>query len=116
MADVMYWIFAFLMSMFFGFWSAEIFGSKAEKWNTPHHLYQWWFNFIGSLTGWAVLYLLLFARFDWGKSAAVNNVGATDILLLLIAFIGISGHLPMATTGIFHGSYVWLRNLLNKHH
>lgn len=116
MIETLFWILAIGLSMFFGLYAPEIFVPEEErnKWNIQQKIYQGWFNFIGSLSGWGILYFLLVDRFDWGKSAAINSVGATDIILLVIAFAGISGQLPMTVMGVVQGSYVWLKNALNR--
>lgn len=52
-------------------------------------MHERWFNFLGSLMGWWAFWLLLYGQF-------VRRVPfqATDLGLIIIAFIGMSGYLP----------------------
>jgi hypothetical protein len=49
-----------------------------------------WLNFVGSITGFAAFYFVLY-RVD----ASFSNFDIWDALALLVAFLGIIGRLPM---------------------
>jgi uncharacterized membrane protein (DUF4010 family) len=56
--------------------------------NPEEILHEYILNFFGTLLGWLSLYYLLFYR--WGG----NNLETTDLILILVSFIGITGYLP----------------------
>jgi hypothetical protein len=71
---------------------------RKKKWKL--HWFQRWFNFAGSLLGWAVLWLLL--RRVWMTYISAANPGALTLLDLLgamVALIGITGWLPRTVMG-----------------
>lgn len=61
---------------------AEAMNSSREEIRHDHLL-----NFLGTLLGWLSLYYLVFYR--WGHALEI-----TDLILILVAFIGITGYLP----------------------
>ncbi len=58
--------------------------------------HQYWLNGVGSLVGWVALYFLL-QKYVHGESI---GEGAKDFALGLVAFLGITGHLPLTAVGI----------------
>jgi hypothetical protein len=57
---------------------------------------QYWFNFLGSIIGWAAGYLLLFYRVLPNSQKVPLKFEVTDLILSGIFFIGASGYLPLA--------------------
>jgi hypothetical protein len=58
-------------------------------------IHQMWFNFVSSMMGWfAAYYLLTMLTFSR------HEPGATDVVLLLVAALGITGYLPKTIAGI----------------
>lgn len=96
-----FWLIALAASLCYGYWTPEIFQVKATgKWPQPPRLHQFWVNFFGSLVGWATLYYLLEMRLRVFDKVPNTAPGAIDIALLLVAFLGVTGHLPYAFVGI----------------
>lgn len=60
-----------------------------QKWVEVTH--QVWFNVLGSLIGWSALYFLLDKVLHEG---GVSNFGAEHFVALVVAYLGITGHLP----------------------
>lgn len=71
-----------------------IYGLAAFKiWGGDPHLSRWhqhWFNFAGAAVGWAAGYVVFTRWF-----ALAERPTFATIALLLIAFTGATGHLPM---------------------
>jgi hypothetical protein len=71
-----------------------IYGLAAFKiWGGDPHLSRWhqhWFNFVGAAVGWIAGYVVFTRWFLLDESP-----NFATITLLLIAFVGVTGHLPM---------------------
>jgi len=89
-------------SIFFGLKACEIF-SVPEPNKKSQRFYLFWYNFFGSLVGWGALWVILFKILRCVDVSCQADVGIGDLMLALVAFAGITGHLPMATMGIFKG-------------
>ena len=101
MTTWVFWIIALAASLCYGYWAPDIFQVKATgKWPQPPRLHQLWVNFFGSLMGWATLYYLLEMRLRVFDKVPNSAPGAIDIALLLVAFLGVTGHLPYTFVGI----------------
>lgn len=55
-------------------------------------IYQFVFNFVGSLAGWFSAYIL-FKRLEC-TAPSFKDLGIVDLILFLVAFLGLTGHLP----------------------
>ena len=90
-----FWLIALAFSVFYGLKACDIFPREEEIKNLALKVHLAWFNFIGSVVGWAVLWIL--TRRYWayiiGGSAAVDP-NLWDLLAGFIAFVGITGYLP----------------------
>lgn len=92
-------------SFFYGRYALDIFEVKlALSW--PQIWHQRWLNFAGAFTGWVVVGLL------WQKFGACvvrgcadkpPDFGAWDVISGLVAFVGVTGYLPMAVVGLAYG-------------
>lgn len=102
-------IVALVFSFFFGLKAREIFSVPKPK-EKSQRFYLFWFNFFGSLVGWLALWVILFKILRCVGGACQIGVELGDLVLALVAFAGITGHLPMATMGIFSG----LGNIANS--
>jgi hypothetical protein len=101
MTTALFWFIALAASLSYGYWAPEIFQVKATgKWPQPSRVHQLWVNFFGSVVGWATLYYLLEMRLRVFDKVPNTAPGAIDIALLLVAFLGVTGHLPYAFVGI----------------
>lgn len=101
MTTALFWFIALAASLCYGYWTPEIFQVKATgKWPQPPRVHQFWVNFLGSVVGWATLYYLLEMRLRVFDKVPNTAPGAIDIALLLVAFLGVTGHLPYTLVGI----------------
>src|SRR2546429_7206408 len=102
-----------VFSTFFGLKACEIFSVPKPK-ELSRRFYLVWFNFFGSAVGWFALWVILLKvlRCVEGPCQAGTELG--DLLLALIAFAGITGHLPVATMGIFSGLRDVAKSLYKK--
>ena len=91
---------AVLVSILQGCFCFEIHGLKRKEFSRPALIQQVWFNFAGSLFGWAALWCLVRrAWYVWGASTSSGQATVSDFALGFVAFVGISGYLPYTTMG-----------------
>lgn len=104
MITALFWFIALAASLCYGYGAPEIFQVKGtEKWPRSVWVHQFWLNFFGSVVGWATLYYALVIRLHVFDKAPNTAPGAIDIGLLLVTFLGVTGHLPYAFVGIASG-------------
>jgi hypothetical protein len=97
---------AFLMvvagsSAFYGFGCFRIWPSddpKPGEHSRIWFLHQYWLNALGCATGWLAVFLLL--RKYGSIVDAEISVSGGDVVLAIVAFLGLIGHLPFMATGI----------------
>jgi hypothetical protein len=80
-------ILAVLISIIAARHMVGIHGAKAVGGNKEEIIHDYILNFLGSLLGWFSLYFLIFFRL--GQSLEI-----TDLILILVAYVGITGYLP----------------------
>ena len=116
---IIFWIIALSVSIFYSSWAFRIHlvdekiveEQKDAPKNKAWFIHQWWFNFIGSITGWFLLWILLpTILLTFGPQPGYYLFQLKDVALLLIAIIGITGHLPLTVFGIAVG----MNSLINK--
>lgn len=104
-----FWLFAFVMSAVYGWKAIEFFSEPGNtneasytKWQRAH---QFWFNFVGAFVGWTALWLLSlnFAGCLLGKCPTEARLEIWDALGTLVAFVGVTGHLPSAMAAMIRG-------------
>ena len=71
----------------------EIDTGTKSKWLLRH---QRWFNFCGSAVGWLAVVLIVYKVGRCWNVQCPADVSAGDVLLGVVAFVGITGHLPYA--------------------
>lgn len=89
-----------LASLLYGWKACDAFDVSAKDKPWAWRVHQFWFNFAGSLFGWAAAWFV--ARKGW-QCLAVScpaQLDWSDAGLIAIAFVGITGHLPYATAGV----------------
>jgi len=84
------------------FYSARAFAifhvsGKDEDWSWWVH--QVWFNFLGAIVGWAALWLLISKLRSTAATESVQ-IDGWDFGLFVVAFIGVTGHLPRTLVGL----------------
>lgn len=91
-----YWVWvALFMSLYWGIRAYVIFTPKGKKFRGffLNGVYQFIFNFVGSLAGWCCLYVFI-------KHASFTDLGLADFVLLIFGIMGLTGHLPQFILGI----------------
>ncbi len=106
LSKILYAITGLAISAFYGCHAIGIF-TEGKREPPVWVLHQMWFNFVGSAVGWLTGYYLLFRRMTSNEP-----VGITDILLLLVAVIGMTGHLPMCVISVPQMAADWLKRRL----
>jgi hypothetical protein len=108
-----YVVVAIIASCLYGCFAVEIFqatppahlgGKGPRSWR----IHQWWLNFAGSAVGWLCLWFVgvqvyTGGWFDWGYAT-----------LALVAFIGVTGYMPMAVVGLVVGLAKGVGAMLGK--
>ncbi len=85
-----YWALAVLSSLFVTYFAPQIHGLRPWiEFPWPLRISQWILNFSASVVGWIALAYLIFWRFQTGMVLEL-----TDLLVLLVAFYGVTGYLP----------------------
>jgi hypothetical protein len=100
--SVIYGAVSIFISLIYGFKAFDIHGydpSKVNNYNPWYKINQYWFNFLGAFIGFILLYYFLILRlnlFNPCVSLFAYKAELLDIFILLLAFLGITGHLPRA--------------------
>lgn len=93
-------VFALALSTFYGLKAFEVFGVRKRPKNKPWMWHQRWFNFVGSLVGWAALWFLVQKVVAVSPSSYIRYISVWDAAIFVIAFIGVTGHLPYTIMGL----------------
>lgn len=102
-----------IFSVYFGMFACDVFGVPWPK-NWHRRFYLVLFNFSGSAFGWGALFLTL-RKFE-AVSVVNSPIGIdwTDLVMGILAFVGITGHLPMVFMGSFEALRVAMNSVLEK--
>jgi len=65
----------------------HVHGAKAAGHSKGEVLHDYIFNFLAVLLSWGAFYYLIFFRLG-------NHLDITDIIIIFISFVGITGYLP----------------------
>jgi len=104
-AKILYWTLALALSRWYGKHAPDALDvPEDDKVRIAHNpdlrFHQFWFNFLGSLVGWSLLYVVLRHYRD-------NTTGVDDAILLFVAFVGMTGHLPFVVKHIWKWDFPW---------
>ena len=95
-----FWVVSILISLFYGFFAGRIWIVLWEKYKFCQRVYQFIFNLLGSLYGFALLYYLIYKT----QLVIQNNNFAiihwTDLVILPLAMMGTMGLLPRAMAAL----------------
>ena len=98
-------------SFFYGIKATKIFDVRAPDAPTSWKFHQFWLNFLGSVLGWVLFTFAAIRVFQCYGGSCTQPLNTWDAGMLLAGFIGVTGHLPIATVGlILHFS-----NLVEKY-
>lgn len=87
-------------SSFYGFKASDIFGVSTVSKNGLWKFHQWWLNFTGSICGWAILWILIPKAYSLFFHHSGISLNILDFVSIAFAYIGITGHMPMAIVGV----------------
>lgn len=91
--DYLFFVGAIIFSYVYGVCAFEIHNIKLKGTKSKGHVYnQYWLNGLGAFVGWVALYILLFHRM--GDVVSLKNLEGIDLILSVVAFLGITGHIP----------------------
>lgn len=91
-----FWTVALIASGLCGYYANEIFnGEKAGCKLNAKGFHQFWLNFVGSFVGWAALWVLVQKYHGCIFQGCSIHHFSWYIFVALIAFVGITGYLPM---------------------
>jgi hypothetical protein len=89
-----YTIPAILFSLFYGLSAFKIFDAPTCGKHWTWVIHQIWFNLLGAATGWSALWVLYL------RAAHQDPFDIWNLLLFVLAFIGITGHMPRTIVGL----------------
>jgi hypothetical protein len=115
-SSLWHWAFcavALAMSLFYGWYACQIFEVTASGKPTSWRVHQFWFNFVGAAIGWVAAWALLGAVLSCASGSCTNSVSLSSVALFLVAFLGITGHLPMSLVGLIGGLREFVAKLLS---
>jgi hypothetical protein len=99
---ILFAIVGLVASVFYAVNAYTIFGASKPA-ETVSQIHQFWFNFLGSLLGWAVLWFLVRKAWDCVLIGCPGNFHPSDALVIVFVFVCVTGHLPMATAEVIRG-------------
>jgi hypothetical protein len=100
----LFWIVAIFASAFYGWKAVDIFVPPAQRdpsW--AWRLHQRWLNFLGAFVGWMALWLLSKKFAPCMVDQCINDVGWLHVVGALVAFVGVTGHLPYFVVSLVGG-------------
>jgi hypothetical protein len=110
--EVAFWSFAGVVTAFLGWFCFEIHDLNRAEYRGSKLAQQVWLNVVGALAGWVALWFLVLRWWGVrGLSAASVQLTASDFVLALTAFIGVTGYLPYLVVGFVYSSVALLRSL-----
>jgi 4-hydroxybenzoate polyprenyltransferase len=109
---ISFWAFAFLASAFLGYFCYEIHVVTEEKGKIPwqRRWQQYWFNFIGSLSGWIAIWFVV--QKLWASNLGQGRLA--DFGLAVVGFIGITGYLPYTVIGVINAVWELAKKVIER--
>jgi hypothetical protein len=93
-AHWVYFILAVAGSIWYGITAYKVFDVQpVDPCGSVKRIHQFWFNTFGAAVGWLAGWVVLFR---WLSRSATDEPSAWMILVAVVAFVGITGHLPLA--------------------
>ena len=100
---LLYFLFSVLSGVIYGRYAFEIHNCNGKVGEKLHRLNQYWFNGLGAFLGWCFLYYFLVFRIELFQMPNVlaqllnKKLDWADFVVILISYVGITGHLPFWT-------------------
>ena len=98
--NICYIIIALLISLFYGSFAVRIWLINPEKYKFTQRVYQFIFNLLGGLYGFALLYYLLYKVNLSFQTNDFKTMNFGDIVILIMAIMGTMGQLPGAISNL----------------
>lgn len=98
-----FWVIAVLSSLFYGFAAFKIFSVDTKDRPFLWWAHQIWFNFLGSLAGWAAFWFLSLRVIEVAPANYMRYISIWDAATAVVAFIGMTGHLPYTLDILLRG-------------
>lgn len=102
-----YWVIALIASGLYGWHGVSIFKPHiAAQPQQPAKAWWWhqrWFYFLGGLAGWLAFWLLMRKFGGCVFGACAPDIKALDIVGALVAFVGVTGYLPISIVSLVSG-------------
>ncbi len=98
---VVFALVAIVFSVFYGFKAFDIFGVDHTDKPAAWKFHQFWLNFAGSLAGWLMLWVAV--RRVCLVVGSDHALKMSDFILFLVAFVGITGFLPLSVVSFIEG-------------
>lgn len=95
-------------SVLYGWKAFEIFGVDAKGKTVAWQLHRRCFYTLGVLFGWVLADILVYKLVHCARTSCSGEIGFEDILLVIGAFAGITGHFSFASTKLLEGLASWL--------
>jgi hypothetical protein len=86
----------------YGRYAFDIFRVDHRSMRLPERVHQLWLNFLGSVAGWLLLWVAL-QRLAFVIASPDHPLKVSDFILLLVAFIGVTGFLPLSVVSFIQG-------------
>jgi len=93
-----YWIVALIASILASAFAFKI--HNATKTTGASLVHQYILNFLGACIGWILLWIILPDLVNSISRQSSTSFTFKDVLILILAFIGIMGYLPVALVGL----------------
>jgi hypothetical protein len=91
---------ALIASLFYGCNALKIFDMPSEERSGAWRLHQFWLHFLGSAVGWIAFWFLVPHVKDCLMRPCAPVFTSSDVVLFFLAFVGVTGHLPLAVVGV----------------
>lgn len=104
---------AFGMSLFYGLFACKIFNVLTQGEKVPWRVHQFWFNFLGAAVGWVAAWATISAVLSCASTGCENAISLSSVALFVLAFLGVTGHLPMSIVGLVGGLQEFVAKLLS---
>jgi len=91
---------ALIASLFYAFSARDVFDMPAEERSAAWRLHQFWLHFLGSAVGWIAFWFLVLHVKDCLMGPCAPVFTSSDVVLFFLAFVGVTGHLPLAIVGL----------------
>jgi hypothetical protein len=114
LCTIIFWVIAIISTIFYTAFALKIHLVLHPEENVPWIIHQRWFNFIGSITGWIILWILLPDLFQAFALHSIKAFSIKEIILGILALLGITGHLPMTLFGIARSSNELAKKIANN--